>query len=228
MPLCSWFVRASSTHHRCARKPARPTGRGRAILPPGPAQADRHRPGPGRPGPQPGQSASCRPGNRRTRLRASHSDRVRPHLPRGPAHHHPRPQSRRTDRARRRAPRATPRRRRIIRDVEDTIQRTTGPAEAETLHAELLDRLDAPDLDDDIENRPIGDVIADICRDLGLAALPGTHPWKRRTTEDLATLCARAAVSRATPACIQKSPSAGAGNDPPSGFAPAANHPPDR
>jgi hypothetical protein len=91
-------------------------------------------------------------------------------------------------------------RRRIIREVEDTIQRTTRGADAETLHAELLDRLDTPDLDDDIENRPIADVIADICRDLGLVAMPGTHPWKRRTPEALTALCARAAKARAAKA----------------------------
>jgi hypothetical protein len=88
-------------------------------------------------------------------------------------------------------------RRRIIREVEDVIQRTPQDADAETLHAELLDRLDGPDLDDDIANRPIADIIADICRDLGLAAMPGTHPWKRRTVEDLAALSAQAAQPRA-------------------------------
>jgi hypothetical protein len=92
-------------------------------------------------------------------------------------------------------------RRRIIREVEDTIQRTAGHAEAESLHAELLDRLDAPDLEDDIELRPIADIIADICRDLGLAALPGTHPWKRRTVPDLAALAALASQARARMPC---------------------------
>jgi hypothetical protein len=91
-------------------------------------------------------------------------------------------------------------RRRIIRAVEDTIQCFADDIDAAPLHAEFLDRLDAPDLDDDIENRPIADIIADICRDLGIAALPGTHPWKRRTSEDLAALCARAAAIRPAPA----------------------------
>jgi hypothetical protein len=118
-------------------------------------------------------------------------------------------------------------RRRIIREVEDAIQRTAGPAEAETLHAELVDRLDAPDVDDDIEHRPIADIIADICRDLGLAALPGTHPWKRRTAEDLTALCARAAMPRAAPtrpsfapiiACPTP-PGTRTGSDPPLGSA---------
>jgi hypothetical protein len=89
-------------------------------------------------------------------------------------------------------------RQRIIRAVEDEIQRGTTGREAATLHAELLDRLDAPDLDDDVADRPVAEIIADICRDLGLAALPGTHPWKRRTPADLATLHARAAKPRVT------------------------------
>jgi hypothetical protein len=86
-------------------------------------------------------------------------------------------------------------RRRIIRAVEDTIQRHAADHEAASLHAEFLDRLDSPDLDEEIEDRPVAEIIADICRDLGLAAPPGTHPWKRRTPADIATLCARAAAS---------------------------------
>jgi hypothetical protein len=99
-------------------------------------------------------------------------------------------------------------RRRIIREVEDTIQRTAAgaDAEAEALHGELLDRLDGPDLDADIANRPIADIIADICRDFGLAALPGTHPWKRRTAEDIAALSARAARPRAAPVAARATP----------------------
>jgi uncharacterized membrane protein YccC len=84
-------------------------------------------------------------------------------------------------------------RKRIIRDVEDTIQRTTKDDEAERLHAELLERLDAPDLNDDIAHRPVAEIIKDICRDLGLAHAPGTHPWKRRNPDDIAILAARAA-----------------------------------
>ena len=85
-------------------------------------------------------------------------------------------------------------RRRIIREVEDVIQRRPSqPGEQDDLQAELAERLDSPDLDDDIDHRPIPDIIADICRDLGIAGGPGTHPWKRRTPADIADLCARAA-----------------------------------
>ena len=82
----------------------------------------------------------------------------------------------------------------IIRTVEDTIQRDTEDEEAEALHGEFLDRLDRLDLDEDISNRPVADIIAEICRDLGLAHVPGNHPWKRRTPADLAILRARAAA----------------------------------
>ncbi len=113
-------------------------------------------------------------------------------------------------------------RKRILREVEDAIQRT-APASghgasghaasghaapcgsgadaadadddsAEALTAELHDRLDAPDLDYDISHRPVADIITEICRDLGLAALPGAHPWHRRTPKDLEQLYARAAA----------------------------------
>jgi hypothetical protein len=84
-------------------------------------------------------------------------------------------------------------RQRIIRAVEDSIQRhATGDA-AETLHAEFLERLDGPDLDDALDDRPVAEIIAEICHDLGLDSLPGAHPWKRRTPADIALLCARAA-----------------------------------
>ena len=85
-------------------------------------------------------------------------------------------------------------RKRIIRDVEDAIQRTCTPDRAEHLHAELLERLDSPDLDDEIDHRPPAEIIADICRDFGIAHIAGTHPWKRRTPADIAELRARAAA----------------------------------
>ena len=96
-------------------------------------------------------------------------------------------------------------RKRILREVEDAITRNAhDPGRArypgsegtdpEDLTAELHDRLDGPDLDADLATRPIAEVITEICRDLGLAAPPGTHPWKRRTPQDIQDLCARAAA----------------------------------
>ena len=88
-------------------------------------------------------------------------------------------------------------RKQIIRQLEDAIQqRTKGPAseaEAEALHAELYERLDTLDLDDDIDTMPIAEIIAAIRRDLGIAHHLGTRPWKRRTPRDVHDLYARAA-----------------------------------
>jgi hypothetical protein len=114
-------------------------------------------------------------------------------------------------------------RRRILREVEDTIQRRTAEPEASDLHAELLDRLDSPELEEEIADRPTAEIIEDICRDLGIAAYPGTHPWKRRTPDDIASLCARAArppARRVTPA-IRPAPRPGCPPAPP-GASPAA------
>lgn len=72
-------------------------------------------------------------------------------------------------------------RKRIIGAVEDTIRRHAEGADAEALYADLYERLDDPDLDADIEQLLLADVIAALCRDLGLAGLPDSHPWKPRT-----------------------------------------------
>ena len=106
------------------------------------------------------------------------------------------------------SPTRTAARKRILRAVEDAIHRATdGPstdsrADADVLRAErqaeLLDRLDSPDLDEDLTHRPIPDIIADLCRDLGLAAQPG-QPWPRRTPADIALLRARAASHPGVP-----------------------------
>jgi hypothetical protein len=93
-------------------------------------------------------------------------------------------------------------RKQIIRQVEDAIQRDAPRDRVDSLHAEFLERLDSPDLEDDIDQRPIDEIIADIRRDLGIAAMPGTHPWKRRTPEDVALLCARAAGPSVPPGVV--------------------------
>ncbi len=94
------------------------------------------------------------------------------------------------------ATRATARAR-IIREVSDAIDRQgLSPAKAETLRVELVERLDAPDLapglDREIDTRQIPDIILDLKRDMGLANLPGTPPWPRRTPDDIADLLTRA------------------------------------
>ena len=91
-------------------------------------------------------------------------------------------------------------RKQIIRDIEDTIHREAHGRddEKEALHAELYERLDTLDLDDDIDTMPIADIIAALRRDLGIAAhinSRGISPWKRRTPADVRDLGARAARS---------------------------------
>jgi hypothetical protein len=83
-------------------------------------------------------------------------------------------------------------RRKIIRDVEDAIERNAPPDEQETLHNEFVERLDRPDLAEELADRPIGDIVTDIIRDLGVADLDGGHPGKRRIPHDIAILNARA------------------------------------
>ncbi len=91
-------------------------------------------------------------------------------------------------------------RKQIIRAVEDRIDRVVDEDRAECAHAELLERLDAPELDDDIAGRPVGEIIADIVRDLGLETWSGHRPWVRRRPADVAALHARAAAAAG---CVQ-------------------------
>ncbi len=97
--------------------------------------------------------------------------------------------------------RRTAARKQIIREVEDTIHREAHgrESEAEALHAELYERLDTLDLDDDIDTMPIAEIIDAIRRDLGIdphRTSRGISPWKRRRPADVRDLCARAAGSR--------------------------------
>ena len=96
---------------------------------------------------------------------------------------------------------------RILRGVEDALDRAAHARrptpDATALRRELLERLDAPDLhaglDADLARRPLADVIAEICRDLGLAApVPFSCPPRRRTPADLAALHAQATAPPGT------------------------------
>jgi hypothetical protein len=85
-------------------------------------------------------------------------------------------------------------RKQIIRAVEDSIAHDAPADAAERLQSEFLERLDSPELEEEIAARRVIDIVTDIRRDLGLAGEPGQRPWKRRTPQDVALLCARAAT----------------------------------
>ncbi len=57
---------------------------------------------------------------------------------------------------------------RIIRAVGESIDSGATDAEASDMREELADRMDAPDVDDDIDQRPIEEIIGEICRELGI------------------------------------------------------------
>lgn len=87
-------------------------------------------------------------------------------------------------------------RKQIIREVEDAIQYRAGPPgdpKADTLRAELLERLDDAALDADLATRPLPDIIADICRDFRVVSPLESGRFARRTPDELAELCALAA-----------------------------------
>lgn len=90
-------------------------------------------------------------------------------------------------------------RRRILRSVEDMIGEEVPPGDAEQMHAELLERLDGPDLQDELIDRPLAEVIRMVRADLGITALRGGRSWKRRTPEDVVVLEQRAGLRSPVP-----------------------------
>lgn len=88
---------------------------------------------------------------------------------------------------------------RVIRQVEDAIAtharvERPGAEHTESLRAELTERLDDPDLDLDLETRPIADIIADIIQDLGVASQGRSWIFQRRTPAEATALRQRAAA----------------------------------
>jgi hypothetical protein len=83
-------------------------------------------------------------------------------------------------------------RRQVARDVGNAIKsQAKSPKDAENLYADLRDRLDTPDFEEDLENRPIQDIIDEIRKDLGLKPSPANPvariaPSQCGTTQDQA------------------------------------------
>ena len=86
---------------------------------------------------------------------------------------------------------------RIIRAVENAINCHAAapgrPDSPDSLRAELAERLHDPFLEAELDTRAVGDIIDDICRDLGLDNGLRQTPWPRRTPIDIRRLHATAA-----------------------------------
>jgi hypothetical protein len=81
----------------------------------------------------------------------------------------------------------------IIRRIEDSLYRDAPEDQADTLHAELLERLEDPEFDDELGHRPTDEIVNEIRADLGILGSDSLDYWKRRTPADIAVLSARAA-----------------------------------
>ena len=86
-------------------------------------------------------------------------------------------------------------RRRIIRAVEDMMRRESGDA-AESLDADPRERLDADEVDVAIDPQIVAVILAEICQDLGLAAVPEMPSWGHRAPEAASEGCERAEWGR--------------------------------
>ena len=84
-------------------------------------------------------------------------------------------------------------RRRIIRTVEDAIERSAAPGNAENLRAEFYERLDSPEFAEELEHFTPEQAAEHVLRDFGLGNPDFAAPYPRRTPSDIAILSARAA-----------------------------------
>ena len=84
-------------------------------------------------------------------------------------------------------------RRHIIRAVEDAIERTDTRADPDILRAELYERLETSEFDEELDHLPPEQAVEHILRDFGLANIAALPPYPRRTPAHLAALAARAA-----------------------------------
>ena len=85
-------------------------------------------------------------------------------------------------------------RKKIIRGVENEIGLDIKGPESESFREELLDRLDAPEFEHDLETLTADQIIKQICFDIGLPGISGAKPWKRRPPEQIRLIHARAAA----------------------------------
>ncbi len=87
-------------------------------------------------------------------------------------------------------------RQQVIRKVQDAIHERAEGADADRLRAELVERLEDPEFDDELDTRPTNEVIDDIIHDMHLIGPYDANRFARRTPQDIARLRAIAARSR--------------------------------
>ena len=63
----------------------------------------------------------------------------------------------------------------VKRIVEASIKANAGPRDTENLLRDLYERLEDPDIEAELGSRPIGEIVAGICRDLGITADPSRN-----------------------------------------------------
>jgi hypothetical protein len=85
-------------------------------------------------------------------------------------------------------------RKQVIRQVEDAIHRDALAAEAGSLHAELPERIEGPEFDEDLDQLPTQAIVDALRADFGIRGAASAGQWKRRTPADIAILYDRAAA----------------------------------
>jgi hypothetical protein len=115
-------------------------------------------------------------------------------------------------------PRRVAARKQVIRAVEDAIHRDAPADEVETLRSELAERMEGPEFDDDLDGRPIEEIVNAIRADLGIRGRASAEQWPRRMPEDILVLSDRAAAPCRAPGVTRLPPQAwmdpGSGLDP--------------
>ena len=87
----------------------------------------------------------------------------------------------------------------LIRGVEDAIHRRRNATDTDHLVAEFTETLEDPALEFDLADRPVPELVEEICRDLGINTATRSFIFRRRTPADRAALRARAAAAPLAP-----------------------------
>jgi CheY-specific phosphatase CheX len=87
-------------------------------------------------------------------------------------------------------------RKQIIRRVEDSIYKDAPEGAAERLHAEMLERMEGAEFEEELGTRPVQEIVNEIRADLAIHGADSALYFKRRPPADIAVLCARASRSR--------------------------------